>query len=385
MEERTEIIETVIDVRNIQAIEKFQATIEMPGAIIEGSNGKGKTTLLSILAYAVGVAIDFDATKGTTDGDFTVRIKTKDGNQWIIGYQVDAKGKEKHYLIQPNLPKVEGKALVRSTLKSIWNYKWQTFQDFLPLTKTAEGKRKITAMLIEAMPEEVQEIYVNNVATSNPKNGTDYTKRTEKNRVLDTTQAVYDAIEVNKDDLINDVTTKYENFDKTYNLRQEQQQSIVDNFEECNMLWLSLMNAVTVYDNKLIEIERKNKKKEEIDNLTKEILKLDTDIKQAREDNKTILKDYCPIPGIEFTEDDILVDSMTIDKMANSERFIMYCKIMEKSNKLPIILLDEVDGLDDEKIANTIKLAKDNNALLVMTRKMNQSPLQVQQLTIDMQ
>ena len=373
-----EIIETSIDVRNIQAIEKFEATIKPPGAFVIGKNGKGKSTFLAILGYALGAHIDFEATDGKTDGDFTVRIKTKDGNQWITGFQVDAKGKEKHYLIQPGIAKIEGKANVRSTLKSIWNYQWQTFQEFLPLTKTAEGKRKITAMLIDAMPEAFIATYRANIALSDPKVGTTYAKRTEANKALEIAQAVHDAIDANSEELLKKVSDAYESL--YVSLTGITTEEFINSF---GMIAEDVMIKINDYKSKQTDIEKKATKATEIEELKKKIKEYDDEIIKARNDNKEILRLYCPVLGVEFTEDDILVDGRTMDKMANSERFVMYCKIMEKSNKLPIILLDEVDGLDNDKINTTIKLAKDNGALLIMTRKQENSPLTIQQLNFD--
>lgn len=395
-----------IEVHNLQAIEYFKGTFTPPACIIEGDNGKGKSTVLQLLGQSFGADIDSPTVRdGAKSGDVVITIRTIDGKQWIYGYNTNATGKEHYYLLQDGETMIEGKKNVLSTLTSIFGYKWFTLNEFMNMCKTAEGKRKLTELLIKAMPKAVQDKYNANIALSNTKDGTAYVERTRVNKELDIAKATYDAIVIpdvteDRSKLVADINTanlliqqlndeiikresKIDELKKQIAVLGQEIVDIEVDIRTQDTIVSNINTKLAVIDSKTQDIQRKDTASKEIVRLNNLSAELSASIELARTENKELLKNNCPVDGLVFTDDDILVNDRSIDKLATSERTMVYSKVSYASNNIPVIFFDQIDGINKVQIDAYIKLAIENKCILIMTRMKENEPLSIQQINFD--
>jgi energy-coupling factor transporter ATP-binding protein EcfA2 len=397
MEDKKIIEEITLTVHNIEAIQDFIGTFKYPATIIQGNNGIGKSTLLKIIAGIFGADVKFNITTGQTDGDINATIKTRDGKQWVYGYTKDANGKEKAFLVEPDGDGIQEKN-VKSTLQTIFGYEWFELHDFINWTETAEGRRKIAKKFLDAMPEAIRNEILKNEEFSKERTGTGFLRRAEINKEIEKVTYVLQNTIIPEDlPKMDEVRKVQEGAREAMRANSMEMQRIMDQIEQLNAqintlrrknederLTLNQADQQMVLINSRSEdIERRDKASKELLTLKQQEGKLTDEIKAAREANKKLLADNVPVEGMAFDNDEITVNGLTLDKMAMSDKKLMFAKVSKATNKVGVILMDDFESVTDPaRRAAAVKFAKDNDCLLIISEA-TRDPLKVQQFTIN--
>lgn len=395
--EKKAIEEIVLTIHNIQAVQNFIGTFKFPGASIQGNNGMGKSTILKILGSIFGADIKFDVTTGKDSGDISAIIKTKDNKQWVYGLTKTANGKEKAFLIEPDGEGIQ-ESKVKSTLQSIFGYQFKSLNDFEKDQATAEGRKNIAKMFLSFMPQDIVARIAENNNYVNERTGTLYTKRTQLRKDIDTQTAIIQNIRIpedlpNVDDIHiaasaarTNITTINAEIDGYRTQIQELEQKILEANRRKESHAATLRDCETklvIIGSRADDIQRKEQAVTKLSEMKSQDMQITTDIEARRAENKRLISENLPIPDMTFDDDEIRVGGLTLDKMAKSDRMIMFAKILKHINAVGVILMDDWESITDPaRRQAAMNFAVENECLLIVCEAKN-APLTVQQFTIN--
>jgi len=102
-----------------------------------------------------------------------------------------------------------------------------------------------------------------------------------------------------------------------------------------------------------------------------------TDALQEIEDVRAALVEELPIQGLSITDGDILIDGIPFDRLNESRRVRLACDVaMMRAGALPLLAVDGIERLDAESIAELERFAEQRDVQLVLAR-VTEGPLKV--------
>jgi len=148
-------METRVELNNIRLIENLDQTFKSGNLYyVKGKNERGKTTFtLALKSILTGDVPSDMVTTGKEDGQIVGTITGSEGRKYKVIINLKEKGTQTFKIIDDQM-NVSSK---KTDLATIFNYTGITVEEFLGLGLTVPGRQKQAQLLINILPEDVQQ------------------------------------------------------------------------------------------------------------------------------------------------------------------------------------------------------------------------------------
>ena len=253
--------------------------------LIVGPNDSAKTTTKNSLLSALILKelSDEPITRGETEGKRSITIPTKDGKVYTI-YSEYKENKVKWYAIDE-----EGNIINKITqIRNLFNYHNITAEEFIGMSKTADGRKKQLKTLLDLLPEDYQKQYEYLQAQENNK----YSERTGlSNKISATIEALSKII------ISTEEKEKYSQKDVAVStlkkLRDDKEDYLMNNPKKKLESEISSLRSDYDKNKTIYETEVRNLDKDIVD-IENEIARLTEKLKSKKDDIASLHKMYEP-------------------------------------------------------------------------------------------
>jgi DNA repair ATPase RecN len=436
------IKEIILSVNNIQAITNIDGVIKKPASVIKGDNGVGKSTLKDIIYLLSGGKANINITTGAKEGDIKEHIIMDDGSKWMYSYKKTSLN-EKVTLVNP-AGKILSNDTARSMLKNTFGMKYITFTEFETMIKTAEGKTALRNLLVDLLPDDKRDKFNDNLFQTSQSSSKQFAEnmyniRREVNTILKSKEKALNEEILTNDEIdmlskrelainklskyknelkqLTEIKTNYTSTNEKINIHQSRMESIKEEIkqleERIEKLQIEFVDCKDAVDrlrretfdiddltNKITTLEINiqkgeamiehisviKSKQEKIDMLTEEVNEytkkseeLTNSIEQAREENKEIIGSI-NLHGLTIDGDDIYYNNIPIEKSASSERKKLLAYITKASSSIPLLIIDDGEGINKKQKQEILDECIKNDILLIFCEYVENSPLKIENI-----